>query len=109
MVRSNESFEKATITRSIVEAEHDRAQVVGRAEQRQLLEPGRCSFGWSSTKPTRLHAVFGMPEDLGRDQLADVACADDHGVLEVDGAAPADRARRGAGNRHEGDREQPRR
>ena len=67
----------------------------------------RRSVGLSSTKPTMVEAVLGMLEELLRDQLADVAGADDERVLLVRVGAPGERAPRDAADGDEQDRRGP--
>src|SRR5204863_1324408 len=54
-----------------------------------------------------IDAVLGMLEDLAGDQLPDVAGADDHGVLDVAGAATDDGSRHEPHRDHPDDREEP--
>ena len=58
----------------------------------------RGSFGFASTKPTTLMPYSGCCRILRRDQLADVAGADDHRVLLVRDAAADDAARNRRGS-----------
>ena len=58
-------------------------------------------------EPDQVDAVLGMLQVLVRDQLPDIAGADDDRVLDVLGPASADRAGATTGERDQHDRERP--
>ena len=85
-----DSFENATTTRSTSSCSTSPRACSVRAEQRDGRPRSSClALGSASTKPTRLMPYSGCCSDLARDELTDVAGADDDRVLEVGEAAPA--------------------
>ncbi len=69
------------------------AEPLRRADEREMVELGPARPRVRVDEADEVDAVLRMLEQLPRRQLADVARADDDRVLEVQRAAPGDRAR----------------
>ena len=98
----------ATTTRSTF----SRCTTSTRSSSRQIgsaPSSGAALSRLSSTRPTSRMPYSGCWTYLRRDQLADLARADDHGVLDVRGAAPDEASPDDASACDEDDREQPER
>ena len=101
---SSDSFEKATMTRSTSSSRTISGSCVRRAEEGQVLEIDARLAGLGVDEADEIEAVLRVLEQLARDELADVAGADDDGVLEVEDAPPADRPGGAAADRDEDER-----
>ena len=92
-----------------VERARDLGQVVGLADDRQVAEVAARLLRAPIDEPDEVDAVLRVLEDLARDQLADVAGSDDHGVLLVRLGAARDGAGADPPGDHEGHRRRPER
>ncbi len=95
------------ITRSMSSTRDDLGEAIRRPDEREVLELGPPRPRVRVDEADEVDAVLRVLQELARRELADVAGADDDRVLEVERAAPRDRAREPASRRHEDDREQP--
>ena len=92
-----------------VEQRDELREPVGRAEDAQVLDLGAARLRLRVDEADEVDAVLGVLEDLAPQQLADVAGPDDDAVLDVREAEAGGRPRDDAAERHEGERERPRR
>ena len=101
--------ENATITRSTSSSADELGSSLGRAEQRQVGQVVAALLRARVDEADEVDAVLGVLQQLARDELADLAGADDDRVLEVGDAAPAAARASAAPDRDEQRRRAPRR
>src|SRR5262249_38693283 len=82
-------------------------QILGRTEDRQMLELRTLLARLVVDKPNEVQSVLGVLKQLLRDPLPDLAGADDDRVLDVADMPAAETARDGTTQRHEHDRHSP--
>ena len=99
--------ENATITRSTSSAPHEPRELADVAEHGELFEIVVPHARMLVDEAHEVDAVLGVLQQLARDLLADVSCADDDRVLDVRVGAPADGTRGAPGEGDEDDRCRP--
>ena len=88
-----------------VEQRDDLVKRSGCAEQREVLELGPAVARMRVDEADEVDAVLGVLQELARGELADVTGAEDDRVLEIERAAPRNRAGEPAERRDEDDGE----
>ena len=101
---SSDSFENDTMTRSTSRSRTISGSCAGVPRRVRCSRSTRGFAGLGVDEADEIEAVLRVLEQLARHQLADVARADDDGVLEVEDAPPADRPGGAAADRDEDER-----